>query len=37
MAKTQVTMKINGKTVEALVEPRTLLIYLKVVRALKRL
>ena len=28
MAKTQVAMKINGKTVEALVEPRTLLIYL---------
>ena len=27
MAKSQVTMKINGKTVEALVEPRTLLIY----------
>jgi carbon-monoxide dehydrogenase small subunit len=27
MAKTQVAMKINGKTIEALVEPRTLLIY----------
>ena len=27
MAKTQVAMKINGKNVEALVEPRTLLIY----------
>src|SRR5271163_1802865 len=27
MAKSQVAMKINGKTVEALVEPRTLLIY----------
>ena len=27
MAKSQVEMKINGKTVEALVEPRTLLIY----------
>ena len=28
MAKSKVAMKINGKTVEALVEPRTLLIYL---------
>jgi aerobic carbon-monoxide dehydrogenase small subunit len=27
MAKAQVTMKVNGKTVEALVEPRTLLIH----------
>jgi len=27
MAKSQITMKVNGKTVEALVEPRTLLIY----------
>ena len=27
MAKTQVTLKVNGKTVEALVEPRTLLIH----------
>jgi carbon-monoxide dehydrogenase small subunit len=27
MAKTQVTMKVNGATVEALVEPRTLLIH----------
>ena len=27
MAKTQVTMKVNGKAVEALVEPRTLLIH----------
>src|ERR671936_722798 len=27
MAKTQIAMKVNGKTVEALVEPRTLLIY----------
>jgi aerobic carbon-monoxide dehydrogenase small subunit len=27
MAKSQVTMKINGKPVEALVEPRTLLIH----------
>jgi len=27
MAKTQVAMKVNGKTVEALVEPRTLLIH----------
>ena len=27
MAKTQVFMKVNGKTVEALVEPRTLLIH----------
>jgi carbon-monoxide dehydrogenase small subunit len=28
MAKSQVAMKVNGKAVEALVEPRTLLIYL---------
>ena len=28
MAKSHVAMKVNGKTVEALVEPRTLLIYL---------
>ncbi len=28
MAKTHVAMKVNGKSVEALVEPRTLLIYL---------
>jgi carbon-monoxide dehydrogenase small subunit len=28
MAKSHVTMKVNGKNVEALVEPRTLLIYL---------
>ncbi len=27
MAKTQVTLKVNGKAVEALVEPRTLLIH----------
>jgi carbon-monoxide dehydrogenase small subunit len=27
MAKTQVSMKVNGKAVEALVEPRTLLIH----------
>ena len=27
MAKTQVTLKVNGKPVEALVEPRTLLIH----------
>ena len=27
MAKTQIAMKVNGKTVEALVEPRTLLIH----------
>ena len=27
MAKSQVTLKVNGKTVEALVEPRTLLIH----------
>jgi carbon-monoxide dehydrogenase small subunit len=27
MSKTQVTLKVNGKTVEALVEPRTLLIH----------
>jgi carbon-monoxide dehydrogenase small subunit len=27
MAKTQITMKVNGKAVEALVEPRTLLIH----------
>jgi aerobic-type carbon monoxide dehydrogenase small subunit (CoxS/CutS family) len=27
MAKSQVAMKVNGKTVEALVEPRTLLIH----------
>lgn len=27
MAKTHVSMKVNGKTVEALVEPRTLLIH----------
>jgi carbon-monoxide dehydrogenase small subunit len=27
MAKSNVTMKVNGKTVEALVEPRTLLIH----------
>jgi carbon-monoxide dehydrogenase small subunit len=27
MAKTQVTLKVNGRTVEALVEPRTLLIH----------
>jgi carbon-monoxide dehydrogenase small subunit len=27
MAKTQVSMSVNGKTVEALVEPRTLLIH----------
>ncbi|HEX3939564.1 MAG TPA: (2Fe-2S)-binding protein [Xanthobacteraceae bacterium] len=27
MAKSQITMKVNGKTVEALVESRTLLIY----------
>ena len=27
MAKSQVSMKVNGKTVEALVEPRTLLIH----------
>ena len=27
MAKTHVTMSVNGKAVEALVEPRTLLIY----------
>jgi aerobic carbon-monoxide dehydrogenase small subunit len=27
MAKSQVSMKVNGKAVEALVEPRTLLIY----------
>ena len=27
MAKTQITLKVNGKTVEALVEPRTLLIH----------
>ncbi len=27
MAKTQVSMKVNGKTVEALVEPRTLLVH----------
>ena len=28
MAKTQISMKVNGKTVEALVEPRRLLIHL---------
>jgi carbon-monoxide dehydrogenase small subunit len=28
MAKSHVAMKVNGKTIEALVEPRTLLIYL---------
>jgi len=27
MAKTQIEMKVNGKTVEALVEPRTLLVH----------
>jgi carbon-monoxide dehydrogenase small subunit len=27
MAKTQITLKVNGKAVEALVEPRTLLIH----------
>jgi carbon-monoxide dehydrogenase small subunit len=27
MAKTQIAMKVNGKTVEALVEPRTLLVH----------
>jgi aerobic carbon-monoxide dehydrogenase small subunit len=27
MAKTQITMKVNGKAVEALIEPRTLLIH----------
>ena len=27
MAKSQVSMKVNGKTIEALVEPRTLLIH----------
>jgi aerobic carbon-monoxide dehydrogenase small subunit len=27
MSKTQITLKVNGKTVEALVEPRTLLIH----------
>ena len=27
MAKSQVTLKVNGKAVEALVEPRTLLIH----------
>ena len=27
MAKAQITLKVNGKTVEALVEPRTLLIH----------
>ena len=27
MAKSQISMKVNGKTVEALVEPRTLLIH----------
>jgi carbon-monoxide dehydrogenase small subunit len=27
MAKSQITLKVNGKTVEALVEPRTLLIH----------
>src|SRR5262249_41129873 len=27
MAKTQVSMKVNGKTIDALVEPRTLLIH----------
>ena len=27
MAKTQISMKVNGKTVEGLVEPRTLLIH----------
>jgi Aerobic-type carbon monoxide dehydrogenase, small subunit CoxS/CutS homologs len=27
MAKTQISMKVNGKPVEALVEPRTLLIH----------
>ncbi len=27
MAKTQISLKVNGKTVEALVEPRRLLIH----------
>jgi len=27
MAKSQVAMKVNGKAVEALVEPRTLLVH----------
>ena len=27
MAKTQIEMKVNGKSVEALVEPRTLLVH----------